>query len=404
MRANGVRRAAAAAPEFGRALDVLLIQADSLSGCGARRRYALRIMAVDGAQLPADVGGRQQTRGCGRVLCIDVADQAILGIIDENERSLMVAGGFGQRRMGGMGGGSRPPMLPLVMEAQEFGLPLDKLLDFLKLESRFDDTCDLIESCSPGRVGRGDPRIGQWLGEKLTVRIGSMLSRPGCRFQNAFLWRSGRDASQHAHLDRPGLDVTMSVPLVLEGADRWALWAEQPDGDRFEWAGVPGTVLILDGRRRVHGRDTFEGTRYDVLLLHWRAPAVLWPGFLGRDARSRLAAADAGRIDRVSPAGRALLDCCLELARSAAPWSKEPRAVVCAVREAAEIATRGEGASFLTPLDGKVKLTFDALDAVALQPGDGLAFPRDLQYGIDGPGGARVLVGESMPSRRLRPE
>ena len=311
----------------------------------------------------------------------------------------MVAGGFEQRRMGGMGGGSRPPVLPLVMDAEEFGLSPDKLLDFLKPELRFDDTCVWFDSISPGRVGSRAPHIGQWFGEKLTVRIGSMLNRPGCRFQNAFLWRSGRDASQHGHLDRPALDVTMSVPLVLEGADRWALWAEQPDGGRFEWAGAPGTVLILDGRRRVHGRDAFEGTRYVVLLLHWRAPAVLWPGFLGRDARSSLAATDAGRIDRDSPAGRALLDCCLELARSEEPWSKEPSAVVCDVREAAEIATRREGVSFLAPLDGKVKLTFDALDAVALQPGDGLAFPRDMRYGIDGPGGARVLVGESMPSR-----
>ena len=315
-----------------------------------------------------------------------------------------MAGGFEQRRMGGMGGGRRPPVLPLVMDAEEFGLSPDKLLDFLKPELRFDDTRGWSDSISPGRVGRRDPQIGQWFGEKLTARVGSMLNRPGCRFQNAFLWRSGRDASQHGHLDRPALDVTMSVPLVLEGADRWALWAEQPDGGRFEWAGTPGTVLILDGRRRVHGRDAFEGTRYVVLLLHWRAPAVLWPGFLGRDARSRLAATDAGRIDRGSPAGRALLDCCLELVRSEAPWSKEPGAVVCDVREAAEIATRGEGASFLAPLDGKVRLTFDGLDAVALQPGSGLAFPRDMRYGIDGPGGARVLVGESMPSRRLQPE
>lgn len=316
----------------------------------------------------------------------------------------MVAGGGGQQRMGGMGGGSRPPVLPLVMDAQAFGLSPDKLLDFLKLESRFDDS-SWSDPFSPGRVGRPDPQIGQWFGEKLTARIGSMLRRPGCRFLNAFLWHSGRGASQHGHLDRPALDVTMSVPLVLEGADRWALWAEQPDGDRFEWAGAPGTVLILDGRRRVHGRDAFEGTRYVVLLLHWRAPAVLWPGFLDRDARSRLAAAGAGRIDRGSPAGRALLACCLELVRSAAPWSREPGAVVCDVRDAAEIATRGAGgAAFLAPLDGKVQLTFDALDAVALQPGDGLAFPRDVRYGIDGPGGARVLAGESMPSRRLRPE
>ena len=149
------------------------------------------------------------------------------------------------------------------------------------------------------------------------ARIGSLLSRPACRFSHAFTWRAVRGASMGGHRDRPEYDVTMSIPLVLDGVDRWPLWWKQPTGERCEWAGTPGTVLLVDGRQRQgHGRGEFQGTRSVVLLLHWTAPAVLWPGFLDEGARRGLAAAARGRgsircsggVER--GAGRALLDRC----------------------------------------------------------------------------------------------
>ena len=306
-------------------------------------------------------------------------------------------------RLGG-GGRRKPPVLPLVMDAQEFGLSPEKLLPFLERDLR---TSGLVRprpsSNSPGRVGYWNPPIGAVFGKRLAVRIGSLLSRPWCTFANSFLWTSGRGARQGAHLDRPGLDVTMSIPLSLDGADRWPLWVEQPGGSRFEWAGAPGTILILDGRHRMHGRDAFEGRRSVVLLLHWTAPAVLWPGFLDQDARSRLTAA-AGKIERGALAGGALLDRCLELAQSAVAWSVEPEAVVCGDRTQArrEIAACGRGASFLALIDGQAELTIDELGAVALQPGDSLAFPPKTNVEIRwiGTGGGKAIVGRSMLAKR----
>ena len=208
-------------------------------------------------------------------------------------------------RGGRPGEGRRePPVLPLVMDAQEFGLSPEKLLPFLEREMRLlGDGRGRTNPDVPGRAGYRDPPIGTVFGKRLAARIGSLLSRPWCTFANSFLWTSGRGARQGAHLDRPVLDVTMSIPLSLDGADRWPLWVEQPGGSRFEWAGALGTILILDGRHRMHGRDAFEGRRSVVLLLHWTAPAVLWPGFLDQDARSRLTAA-AGKIERGAPARR----------------------------------------------------------------------------------------------------
>ena len=302
---------------------------------------------------------------------------------------------------------AEPPVLPLVMDAQEFGLSPEKLLPFLEREMRLlGDGRGRTNPDVPGRAGFRDPPIGTVFGKRLAARIGSLLSRPWCTFANSFLWTSGRGARQGAHLDRPVLDVTMSIPLSLDGADRWPLWVEQPGGSRFEWAGAPGTILILDGRHRMHGRDTFEGRRSVVLLLHWTAPAVLWPGFLDQDARSRLTAA-AGRLDRGSPFGSALLDRCLELAQSAVAWSVEPEAVVCGDRAQAqrEIAACGRGASFLALIDGQAELTIDELGAVALQPGDGLAFPPKTNVEIRwiGTGGGKAIVGRSMLAKRKSP-
>ena len=284
---------------------------------------------------------------------------------------LLSAGGTGRDA------GSRPAALPLVMSAQDFGLPLGELRDFMLRELPFHKP--IRDSEAPGMTGWFDPLIGVVCGRRLAPRIGSLLSRPACRFSHAFTWRAARGASLDAHRDRSEYDVTMSIPLVLDGVDRWPLWWEQPNGDRCEWAGAPGTVLLVDGRQLLHGRGEFQGALSIVLLLMWTAPAVLWPGFLDEGARRGLAAGP--RLDPGSASGRELLGRCLALARSSVPHSVEPEAAVCgdpaqasAAVEAVE-ASRGRGVAFVALLDGRAALTFGDADAVALQPGDGVAFP-----------------------------
>ena len=304
----------------------------------------------------------------------------------------------------GRDAGSRPAALPLVMSAQDFGLPLGELRDLLLRDLPFRKPVH-YRSEAPGMTHWFDPLIGVVHGRRLAPRIGTLLSRPACRFSHARTWRAVRGASLGAHRDKPESDVTMSIPLVLDGVDRWPLWWEQPNGDRCDWAGTPGTVLIVDGRWRRHGRGEFRGTLSIVLLLSWTAPAVLWPGFLDEGARRGLAAGP--RLDPGSAPGRELLGRCLALARLAVPHGVEPEAVVCgdpAQASAAVEASRGRGAAFVALLDGRAALTFGGADgdadAVALQPGDGVAFPAatsGCRLGWLEAGRSRALVGRARP-------
>ena len=281
------------------------------------------------------------------------------------------------------GDASRPPGLPLVMDTQEFGLPLDEIRIFLEAELR---RGHLVERQSSGQTILFDPQIGRVFGERLAVRMESLLSRPGCRFANGYMRQDGHGARVQAHLDREPLDVTMSIPIVCEGCERWPLWVEQPDGSRFEWAGTPGTVLIMDGKWRLHGRDAFEGTRSVVLLLHWTAPAVLWPGFLDEDARGGMGA------------GPGFGD----LAGLAVPGSMEPEMVVWRGPGggAPEAAVRTkQGAECLVPLDAKATVheLDGAVDGVALRPGDGIAFPAGTKWRIrwHGRDAGKMLFGRA---------
>ena len=204
------------------------------------------------------------------------------------------------------GGGSRPPVLPPV--AGEAAPQSGDGVAAVRQKA-------LDPPNAPGRTGYENPLVGTALGEKLASRIGSLLSRPCYKFANSLLWMSGRGAAQDAHLDRPVLDVTMSIPVVLDGADRWPLWAKKPDGSRFEWAGAPGSVLILDGRHRMHGRCAFEGTRSIVLLLHWTMPA----GPVARCSSTRPCGAKLRRWGGSFEAPRRAVRC------STAAWSSRSR-------------------------------------------------------------------------------
>ena len=147
---------------------------------------------------------------------------------------------------------------------------------------------------------------------------------------------------------------------------------------------------------RARARDAFEGTRSVVLLLHWTAPAVLWPGFLDEDALGGWARQDGG----LDP-GSAIVRRCSDLARLAVPYSIEPeRTVVCHGPDGGvpEVAAHAkQGAEFLVLLDGKATVTFDEPDGVGLLSGDGIAFPAGTKRRVrwHGRDACKMLFGRS---------
>ena len=271
-----------------------------------------------------------------------------------------------------MSSSGRPAELPLALPLAELGLSLP----FLRAAAEREHAHGDVQNTGGQGIGLYDPLVGRMLGERLTTHIAHVLSRPACTFRNAYVWRYERGDSQPLHTDRWGLDVTMSVPLALAGAQAWPVAVRQPDGQMLEWPGVPGTVLLFDGRWRPHWRDPYPGDHAYVLLLHWRTPAVRWRGLLAPAECARLSACRAGR-----PAfAPGVLDRCADLARLAVPPSAAPSLELCGSGLATYSLPDGEDgtqrdAHLLVPLDGELAVTFEALDPVVLKPGDGLAFP-----------------------------
>ena len=265
----------------------------------------------------------------------------------------------------------RPAELPLELPLAELGLSLP----FLRAAAEREHANGDVQGTKGHGIGLYDPLVGRVLGERLTTHIAHALSRPACTFRNAYVWRYERGHSQPRHTDRPGLDITMSAPLVLAGAQAWPVAVRQPDGQLLEWPGVPGTVLLFDGRWRPHWRGPFAGEHAYVLLLHWRAPAVRWRGLLAPAECARLGSS---RTDRPAFVP-SVLDRCADLARLAVPPSTAPTLGV--YRSGFPLKPNGEdgdaqrGARLLVPLDGELAVTFEAFDPIVLNPGDGLAFP-----------------------------
>ena len=276
----------------------------------------------------------------------------------------------------------RPVDLPLSAALVDFGLPLAFLRDAAERDvaAERDYGRGELRKVEGRGTGLFEPMAGQFIGRRLTTRMAELLNRPACVFTSSFIWRHDRGEAMPAHVDRPGLDVTMSVPLVLDGVDAWPLALLQPNGDVLEWPGRPGTVFVFDGRWRPHWRLPFMGDRAFMLLLHWRAPAVLWRGFLDAAACARVIG---GRDDRpvLEPD---VLERCADLARLAVPPSGVPAMALCDGRlRDLPARPRGRGVRLLVLLEGELAVTFDALDPVTLTPGDGIAFPTREKCRLD---------------------
>ena len=292
-----------------------------------------------------------------------------------------------------------PPRLPLMVQLQDFKLSLDFLRIAVEEELKVGNP---FGKEGEHRVRLHHPYGGQLIGRKLVTRIGALLSRPGCAFIKALIWDFGHGAAVEPHFDRAPLDITMSIPVFLDGVDMWPLKVRQPNGDVLEWTSRPGTAFILDGRLRGHWRDAFTGERAVVLLLHWRAPAVLRPGILNADACVQSSVSHGNRPEIELP----ILERCADLARLAVPRSGTPEMFVCDRRLRHLPVGAGRACRLLVLLDGELTVTFDAPEPMALRPGDGIAFPVWEQCRLDwtAPNGrGQALLGYAPTSRRRRP-
>ena len=281
----------------------------------------------------------------------------------------------------------KPRLLPLELSLDDLGLSIEFLRSSLGTESAHGKP--FTDDPEERKVGFFNPPFGRMIGMALAPRIGALLSRPGCSFSNSFLWQYDRGSDMALHVDRAPLDITMSVPLTLDGVDAWPVSVQQPEGDIVTWASQPGSVLLFDGRWRPHWRAVFEGRRSEVLLLHWRAPAVLWPDLVDADCRERL------RPDALPPE---LVENSAALARMAAPQAATPEFQLVDLR--AKTLPEGkdkQSVLVLAPIEDALTLTFDRAQ-MTVAPGDGVAFAsrdRCLLDWSSGDDAGRVLVGRA---------
>ena len=281
--------------------------------------------------------------------------------------------------------------LPLALRLEDLGLSLGNLRAALGSEQAFGKPVPWNDPATC-RLGFYNPPIGKLIARKLAPRIGALVFRPGCVFANSFLWQYDRGSRQVPHVDRPPLDITMSIPITFDGVDAWPIHVRQPNGDVMDWPGRLGTALVVDGRWRPHWRDVFQGTRSVVMLLHWRAPAVLWPQFLDRDRRLLLRDGGLRRSDQAD-----LLESGTALARSAMPQATPPRFKVVDL-QARTLSDAADQVVLLAPLENELVLAFDRVK-VTVAPGDGVAFAARDHCRIDWPnapnakGANKVLLG-----------
>ena len=291
-----------------------------------------------------------------------------------------------------------PPVLPVAGRVEQLGISaafLRGAADAPGPHSRPDP--------SPKTRGQWDlgfynPAWGKLLGPTLAGRVGALLHRPFCSFVNSFMWHSGNGSIQGAHRDRPTLDITVGLPLLLEGAPQWPLYLERLDGRLWQFPSKPGSMLVMDGRQRTHWRNPFAGTRAAALLLHYLAPVVLWRGLLPARTCRLLAAADASDRHAAMPDA---LAACLALAQRIIPVSNSPTAACRGPLPAlsGETPKKG-GASFLVPLTGEAVLTLGPSARLPLHPGDGVAFLPNTKYRLEW---AADVPGWAIKGRSERP-
>lgn len=282
----------------------------------------------------------------------------------------------------------RPPELPLCADVAEFNLPLEFVRTALERERVSSERTEM-----QGRRCIFNHGAGAAFGKLLAGRMATLLHRPGCFFHNSFVWFYGRGDAMPRHTDRSTLDITMSVPLVLDGAETWPVALRQPNGDILEWPSQVGTAFVFDGRWRPHWRVPFDGDDATVLLLHWRAPAVLWSGLVEP--------AIAARMRTGAGVPPAVFERCAELTRLAVPTSETPTLSLCRSLPPA-LPTRPDGTRLILPLGGELTVTVADLAPVRLAPGDGVAFPSVEKCELEWPAGGRdalALVGEAETPR-----
>ena len=281
----------------------------------------------------------------------------------------------------------KPRPLPLELSLGDLGLSIEFLRSSLGTELARGKR--LTDDPEERKVGFFNPPFGRMIGMALAPRIGALLSRPGCSFCNSFLWQYDRGSDMALHVDRPPFDITMSVPLTLDGVDAWPVSVRQPEGEVITWASQPGSVLLFDGRWRPHWRAVFEGRRSEVLLLHWQAPAVLWPDLFDADCRERL------RRGALPPE---LVENSAALARMAAPQAATPEFRLVDLRARTLPEDKDEQSVLvLAPMEDALTLTFDRAQTT-MAPGDGVAFATRDQCLLDwssGDNAGRALVGRA---------
>lgn len=286
----------------------------------------------------------------------------------------------------------------MELRLEDFGISLDFLRSSLRDMQAFGNP-NRTNNPAEHKLGFYNPPLGRMLGMALAPRIGAMLSRPDCSFSNSFLWQYDCGSDMGLHVDRPPLDITMSVPVSLDGADAWPVRVRQPDDEVIEWPSQPGSVLLFDGRWRPHWREPFQGRRALVLLLHWKGPAVLWPELLDTDQRRRIGAGTPGPLS-----GRAdVAENSTALARLAVPRSAMPELELAdlpaqtVLTSADDSRAESKGVFLLSPLEDELALTFDRA-AITVAPGDGVAFAKRDECRVDWPSGngiGKVLVGRA---------
>ena len=132
-----------------------------------------------------------------------------------------------------------------------------------------------------------------------------------------------------------------------------------------------------------------------ILLLHWRAPAVLWPQLFDTADRQRLFAGgcgDAGVMEKITA-----------LSHMAVPQTTTPELQLVDLQARTRFPNdvdEGQRVVVLAPLEDALTLTFERTE-MAVSPGDGVAFathdPCRLGWS-NGSATGRVLIG-SAPAR-----
>lgn len=121
--------------------------------------------------------------------------------------------------------------------------------------------------------GHGRPPMGERLIRDLLPKVRKLLSEPGLEVANSYGWTGDREMHVvRPHTDREGLDVTLHFPAAPAGGWNLHLRDRRVAGGEFVWDGTPGSVLISDGRVRMHWRPLQVIGPTSVLLLHYTRP------------------------------------------------------------------------------------------------------------------------------------